>query len=105
MELKREEILSGEVIDRRMKEYGKIVGTWICENCKEEEISFIYNWEFHISSICKKCSVGKMIEDESRREKPSGAAMVRGKQGEDAWMAKQSPTVQADVLLGRDPSY
>lgn len=107
MLLDRMDNLPNEIVNQRIKEFGKTIGTWICnyEECKTKKTSFLYNYEFHIPKECDICDIGKMIEDESRREKPSGAAVIRGKQGEDAWMSSQPPHIQTGVLLGDDPKY
>lgn len=83
----------------------KTIGTWVCDSCKTELISFLYNSQYHIPEHCLKCETGKMVEDVSKREIPIPPGFGGGKQKEDKWLSQQSPSLQADVLLGRDPTY
>ena len=107
MLLERQKILSNEMVEQRMRKFGKTIGTWICNNeeCKTAQKSFIFNFEAHISQLCNICDIGDMIEDETLREKQSSPGHTRGKQGEDAWMSKQSVETQANILLGESPKY
>lgn len=103
--LERQKILSNDLMEQRMRKFGKTIGTWICDNCKDVKKSFLYNYETHIPSICDICNIGNLIENEFLREKQTPSAMTKSKQGEDAWMSKQSVETQASILLGDDPKY
>jgi hypothetical protein len=85
----------------------KTIGTWVCNNdeCKNEMKSFLYNSLYHIPNNCTRCTDGKMIEDESRREKQTPAAFTGGKAKEEAWLKSAPPLQAAAALLGDDPVY
>ena len=91
-------------VNLRMKKFGKIGGIWICEKCQYEENSFLYNWEYHIHEICPKCSEGRMIEDESRRNKPIPMNFI-DRNKEKNCMSNLSNIDQASVLLDEKDPY
>lgn len=98
--------LFDKVCSERVKYFGfNTGGYWYCSHCQNQMTSFLRSFEYHIPEVCPRCDVGSMIENESEREKPTGSAFIRGKKGEDAWLSKQPPHMQADILLGRDPEY
>ena len=85
----------------------KTIGIWVCEmgDCKFEMKSFLYNSEYHIPKDCPNCVLGRMIEDESRREKQTPAAFTGGKAREEAWLKSAPPHRAAAALMGDDPEY
>ncbi len=96
--------LTQEIINQRLKAYGKIISHWVCNNCGDDVCSFLYNWESHIAEVCTKCNVGELIEDKSKREVQANFYFI-DKSREKNWEQGLSPMEQASVLLGETDPY
>lgn len=96
--------LTQDIINQRIKKYGKAISHWVCDKCSHDVCSFLYNWENHIPESCPNCNDGKLVEDISKRETQANFYFI-DKSREKNWEQGLSPMQQASVLLDEADPY